>query len=78
MACILIVDSGVDQLAINVATRHIVWAEGELKDNTGGIGQVRPDGSDFTRIITSGIGRKGISGVAIDWIAGMISHIVIY
>lgn len=33
--------------------------------------RIKPDGSALRGIITSGIGRNGIRGIAVDWAAGM-------
>uniref|UniRef100_A0A4W4GV52 Low-density lipoprotein receptor-related protein 2 n=1 Tax=Electrophorus electricus TaxID=8005 RepID=A0A4W4GV52_ELEEL len=35
-----------------------------------GIRRIKPDGSGFRNIVTSGIGRNGIRGIAVDWAAG--------
>ncbi|GAA6077980.1 low-density lipoprotein receptor-related protein 2a isoform X1 [Tachysurus ichikawai] len=35
-----------------------------------GIRRIKPDGSGFRSIVTSGIGRNGIRGIAVDWAAG--------
>ncbi|XP_058889689.1 low-density lipoprotein receptor-related protein 2-like isoform X2 [Acipenser ruthenus] len=35
-----------------------------------GIRRIKPDGSYFRNIVTSGIGQNGIRGIAIDWVAG--------
>ncbi|XP_069081387.1 low-density lipoprotein receptor-related protein 2 [Pleurodeles waltl] len=37
-----------------------------------GIRRIKPDGSSFRTIVGSGIGRNGIRGIAIDWVAGNI------
>lgn len=35
------------------------------------IRRIKPDGSGFRSIVTSGIGRNGIRGIAVDWAAGV-------
>ena len=35
-----------------------------------GIHRIKPDGTGYKGIITSGVGQQGIRGLAIDWIAG--------
>uniref|UniRef100_A0A8B9LVB8 Low-density lipoprotein receptor-related protein 2 n=1 Tax=Astyanax mexicanus TaxID=7994 RepID=A0A8B9LVB8_ASTMX len=35
-----------------------------------GIRRIKPDGSGFRSIVSSGIGRNGIRGIAVDWAAG--------
>lgn len=36
-----------------------------------GVRRIKPDGSGLRSIVTSGIGRNGIRGIAVDWAAGM-------
>lgn len=36
-----------------------------------GVRRIKPDGSGLRSIVTSGIGRNGIRGIAVDWVAGM-------
>jgi hypothetical protein len=38
----------------------------------GGIYRIKPDGSGFQAIITSGIGSHSIRGLSVDWIAGQL------
>lgn len=35
-----------------------------------GVRRIKPDGSGLRSVITSGIGRNGIRGIAVDWAAG--------
>lgn len=37
-----------------------------------GVRRIKPDGSGLRSIVTSGIGRNGIRGIAVDWAAGML------
>lgn len=37
-----------------------------------GVRRIKPDGSGLHSIVTSGIGRNGIRGIAVDWAAGML------
>lgn len=37
-----------------------------------GVRRIKPDGSGLRNIVTSGIGRNGIRGIAVDWAAGML------
>ena len=39
--------------------------------STRGVNKIKPDGSSYTSVIDSGIGNNGITGVAVDWIAGL-------
>lgn len=38
-----------------------------------GVRRAKPDGSGLRSLITSGIGRNGIRGIAVDWAAGIMS-----
>lgn len=37
-----------------------------------GVRRIKPDGSGLRSVITSGIGRNGIRGIAVDWAAGRL------
>ena len=48
----------------------IYWVDFEVDDGGfNGIYRVKPDGSERTQIIKDGIGKSGIRGIAVDWIA---------
>ena len=66
------------QIDVHVAKRHIYWCDHGNKDSVGGgLHRVGTDGAGYQRIISSGIGVKGIRGLAVDWIAGILSVISI-
>ena len=46
----------------------IYWVDFE-SDGHNGIYRIRPDGSDQQHVIKDGIGKSGIRGIAVDWIA---------
>ena len=46
----------------------IYWC-GKNSSSGGGIYRVHPDGSGFTDVVSTGIGRRGIRGIAVDWVA---------
>ena len=51
----------------------VFWCDfKEDKAKAAGIYRIRPDGSDGKGIIRSGVGSKGIRGIAIDWLAGTL------
>ena len=54
---------------VHCADNWIYWVEFN-KERLNGIYRVRPNGSDFTAVVTSGIGSNGIRGLAVDWLAG--------
>lgn len=37
-----------------------------------GVRRIKPDGSGLHSVVTSGIGRNGIRGIAVDWAAGKL------
>ena len=48
----------------------IYWVDFESDDGGhNGIYRVRPDGTEKTHVIKDGIGKSGLRGIAIDWIA---------
>jgi low density lipoprotein-related protein 2 len=48
----------------------IYWVDFESEEGgSNGIYRVRPDGTELTHIIKDGIGKSGIRGIAIDWVA---------
>ncbi|XP_022241765.1 low-density lipoprotein receptor-related protein 2-like [Limulus polyphemus] len=54
-------------LDVHVAQNHIYWVEFN-QGSRNGIFRAKPDGTDFTHVISDGIGSNGIRGLAIDWI----------
>ncbi|XP_040583657.2 LOW QUALITY PROTEIN: low-density lipoprotein receptor-related protein 2 [Lepeophtheirus salmonis] len=48
--------------------KWIYWVDNEI-DGFRGIYRIRPDGTQLSHIIEEGIGKSGIRGIAIDWIA---------
>ncbi|XP_067141896.1 low-density lipoprotein receptor-related protein 2 isoform X5 [Centruroides vittatus] len=55
-------------LDVHVAQNHVYWVEYNQGEKNG-IYRMKPDGTDFTHVISDGIGSNGIRGVAVDWIA---------
>ena len=54
----------------NSKNKWIYWVDFESDDGGhNGIYRVRPDGSEQQHIIKDGIGKSGLRGIAIDWIA---------
>jgi low density lipoprotein-related protein 2 len=54
---------------VHCADNWIYWVEFN-KDKLNGIFRVRPNGSELTHVVSSGIGSNGIRGLAVDWLAG--------
>ena len=59
------------QLGMHMKTGEIYLADGLYWwSRAGGVNKIKPDGSGYTSVIDSGIGSGGITGVAVDWMAG--------
>lgn len=56
---------------MDVANGFIYWCDfSSSVRSSNGIRRIKPDGSNFTNVVTYGIGANGIRGVALDWAAG--------
>ena len=56
---------------MHMKTGEIYLADGLYWwSRAGGVNKIKPDGSGYTSVIDSGIGSGGITGVAVDWMAG--------
>ncbi|XP_041433100.1 low-density lipoprotein receptor-related protein 2 isoform X2 [Xenopus laevis] len=56
---------------VHMPSGYIYWCD--FSSTVGaynGIRRVKPNGSSFRNIVTGGIGRNGIRGIAVDWVAG--------
>jgi len=54
---------------VHVAENWIYWVEFN-RGTWNGIFRVRPNGSDLSPVVNSGVGSNGIRGLAVDWVAG--------
>ncbi|CAB3367800.1 Hypothetical predicted protein [Cloeon dipterum] len=52
-----------------VAENWIYWVEFN-RGTWNGIFRVRPNGSDLSPVVNTGVGSNGIRGLAVDWVAG--------
>ena len=67
------------QLGMHMKTGEIYLADGLYWwSRAGGVNKIKPDGSGYTPVIDSGIGSGGITGVAVDWMAGKSLLLVKY
>uniref|UniRef100_A0A2C9KAN0 EGF-like domain-containing protein n=1 Tax=Biomphalaria glabrata TaxID=6526 RepID=A0A2C9KAN0_BIOGL len=77
-AMVPIAGSGRAPVAIDVymGANYIYWVDSRASSTggkqEGGIHRIKPDGSNFQDILTSGMGSNGIQGLSVDWIAGNI------
>ncbi|XP_016414141.1 low-density lipoprotein receptor-related protein 2-like [Sinocyclocheilus rhinocerous] len=56
---------------VHIPSGFIYWCDfSSTVASQNGIRRIKPDGSGFRSIVTSGIGRNGIRGIAVDWAAG--------
>ncbi|KTF93084.1 hypothetical protein cypCar_00007596 [Cyprinus carpio] len=56
---------------VHMPSGFIYWCDfSSTVASQNGIHRIKPDGSGFQSIVTSGIGRNGIRGIAVDWAAG--------
>ncbi|XP_048725147.2 low-density lipoprotein receptor-related protein 2 isoform X1 [Caretta caretta] len=56
---------------VHMPSGFIYWCDfSSTVSSQNAIRKIKPDGSYFRNVITNGIGRNGIRGIAIDWVAG--------
>ncbi|XP_036394518.1 low-density lipoprotein receptor-related protein 2 [Megalops cyprinoides] len=62
--------SMIDKLDLHVPSGFLYWTDRSTYTYYRGIYRAKTDGSRYSAIVTTGIGRDGIQGLAVDWIAG--------
>uniref|UniRef100_A0A8C3C9S1 Low-density lipoprotein receptor-related protein 2 n=1 Tax=Cairina moschata TaxID=8855 RepID=A0A8C3C9S1_CAIMO len=56
---------------VHMPSGFIYWCDfSSTVSSQNAIRKIKPDGSYFRNVVTNGIGRNGIRGIAIDWVAG--------
>ncbi|XP_055493679.1 LOW QUALITY PROTEIN: low-density lipoprotein receptor-related protein 2a [Leucoraja erinacea] len=55
---------------VHVSAGFIYWCDYSTVPQRNAIRRIKPDGSSFNTIVSSGIGQNGIRGIALDWVAG--------
>ena len=60
-----------DKLDLHIESGFIFWTDNASSTSYRGIYKAKTDGGGYSSVINSGVGRRGIQGLAIDWIAGM-------
>uniref|UniRef100_A0A8D1CWI3 Low-density lipoprotein receptor-related protein 2 n=1 Tax=Sus scrofa TaxID=9823 RepID=A0A8D1CWI3_PIG len=61
---------------VDVSSGFVYWADFNRNVQTdNAIRRIKIDGSGFADIITDGIGKDGIRGIAVDWVAGNLYFI---
>lgn len=72
-ACVCVCPVGRNALHVDVhmPSGFIYWCDfSSTVASQNGVRGIKPDGSGFRSIVSSGIGRNGIRGIAVDWAAG--------
>lgn len=58
---------------VHMASGFIYWCDfSSTVAAQNGVRRIKPDGSGLRSLVTSGIGRNGIRGIAVDWVAGIV------
>ena len=60
-----------DKLDLHIQSGFVYWTESSIYTSYRGIFRAKTNGGGYRRVVTSGVGQKGIQGLAVDWIAGM-------
>ncbi|CAL8343601.1 unnamed protein product, partial [Boreogadus saida] len=56
---------------VHMASGFIYWCDfSSAAASQNGVRRIKPDGSGFEGVVTTGIGRNGIRGIAVDWASG--------
>ncbi|NXN98396.1 LRP2 protein, partial [Rhinopomastus cyanomelas] len=56
---------------VHMPSGFIYWCDfSSTISSQNAIRKIKPDGSYFRNVVTNGIGRNGIRGIAVDWVAG--------
>uniref|UniRef100_A0A8C5KSR3 Low-density lipoprotein receptor-related protein 2 n=1 Tax=Jaculus jaculus TaxID=51337 RepID=A0A8C5KSR3_JACJA len=56
---------------VDIPSGFIYWCDfSSSRAAVNAIHRIKPDGSSFNSIVTSGIGTNGVRGIAVDWVAG--------
>lgn len=60
---------------VHMASSFIYWCDfSSTVAIQNGVRRIKPDGSGLRSLVTSGIGRNGIRGIAVDWAAGKLLY----
>ncbi|KAM9425856.1 low-density lipoprotein receptor-related protein 2 [Pholidichthys leucotaenia] len=56
-------------LDVHIESGYVYFTDNSTSSTYNGIFKIRTDGGVYSRILPSGVGRRGIHGLAVDWIA---------
>ncbi|KAK0132816.1 Low-density lipoprotein receptor-related protein 2 [Merluccius polli] len=59
-----------DRLDVHIESNFVYWTENSTSSYSRGVYRAKTDGSQYSRFISSGVGRGGVQGIAVDWVAG--------
>lgn len=59
-----------DKLDLHVASGYVYFTDNSTATSYRGIFRSKTDGGYYNMVVYSGIGKRGIQGIAVDWIAG--------
>lgn len=65
-------DSVTGRVDLHIQSGYVYYIDNSTSDSYKGIYRSKTSGGYTMRLISSGIGKYGIQGLAVDWIAGMI------
>lgn len=63
----------IEKVDLHIESGFVYWSTNGTSSIYKGVYRAKTDGAGNTQIIGSGIGTRGIQGLAVDWIAGMNS-----
>ena len=64
---------------VHMASGFIYWCDfSSTVASQNGVRRIKPDGSGFDGVVTTGIGRNGIRGIAVDWASGTRRNIYMF
>lgn len=66
-------DSITGTVDLHIQSGYVFYIDNSTSDSYKGIYRSKTSGGFTMRLISSGIGKFGIQGLAVDWIAGIIS-----
>ncbi|XP_053722161.1 low-density lipoprotein receptor-related protein 2 [Synchiropus splendidus] len=62
--------SNKNKLDLHIASGFVYWTDNSTSISYRGIFRAKTDGGHYKAVVNSGVGRRGIQGIAVDWISG--------
>jgi len=59
------------KLDLHIESGFVYWADNSTSTSYKGIHRAKIDGGSYSTVLNSGVGKGGIQGLAVDWVAGM-------